>query len=162
MAAWTCTACHVHNPAHARACEGCGEDRAARPAPADPKPRRCVIDGAALEADGYCHAGAGYPVSFACPFACPLCRKPLTWDGGCEACHGTSTGRREDWAFPGDRYELEDGHWRKILAGPRPACSPEENAQAARIMAGLLATMPPLVSAPRRSRATGPAAVEEL
>jgi hypothetical protein len=62
-----------------------------------------------------------------CPFACPMCRKPLEWSGACYACHGTITGQREDWSFPGDRYELERGHWVKVAAGPRPACSRVEN-----------------------------------
>ena len=62
-----------------------------------------------------------------CPFVCPLCRNPRMWSGGCFYCHGTSTGRREDWAFPGDRYELDGGHFVKVC-GPRRACSVEENA----------------------------------
>jgi len=51
----------------------------------------------------------------------------LAWDGGCERCHGCTTGRREDWTFPGDRYELDKGHWQPVDV-PRKACTPEQNA----------------------------------
>jgi len=59
--------------------------------------------------------------------ACPHCRGPLDWDGGCNRCHGCTTGRKEDWTFPGDKYELQKGHWQRV-EGPRRACTPEENA----------------------------------
>jgi len=80
-----------------------------------------------LFASGLCSATGGYPATSSCPLACPICRGPLGWDGGCERCHGCTSGQREDWAFPGDRYELDKGHWQKV-DGPRKACTPEENA----------------------------------
>jgi len=51
----------------------------------------------------------------------------LDWDGGCIRCHGCTTGRREDWTFPGDKYEIQKGHWQRVADGPRLACTPEEN-----------------------------------
>lgn len=92
------------------------------------RPPRSVCDcGARLLTSGTCAATGGYPATAACSIACPMCRGPLAWDGGCERCHGCLTGRREDWTFPGDRYELEAGHWRRT-EGPRRACSLEETA----------------------------------
>ena len=100
----------------------------------------CPIDRVPLLATGYCPKGQGIPywtedehglLRRACPFACPLCRHPLDWSGGCTACHGCTTGRRKDWAFPGDRYDryTDDGlpigdgwHWVKT-DGPRMACT---------------------------------------
>jgi hypothetical protein len=78
-------------------------------------------------ASGICSATGGYPATASCPLACPICRGLLSWDGGCERCHGCATGRRTDWTFPGDRYELDTGHWQRV-DGPRAACTPEQNA----------------------------------
>jgi hypothetical protein len=97
-------------------CEGCGAERPALPA----IPSTSMLP--ALRP-----VLAAYPAQTPCPFACPICRAPLAWDGGCDACHGCTSGRREDWTFPGDRYELDDGYWRKV-SGPRQACTPAENA----------------------------------
>lgn len=136
---WTCANCHVLNPSHATACEACGRDREAAAQPSKGKtPAICPADGARLQADGWCPQGNGYLAHMACPFACPICRQLLSWDGGCEHCHGCTTGEREDWTFPGDRYELDAGHWQKILAGPRRACTREENAAGARTLAAIL------------------------
>jgi len=56
---------------------------------------------------------------------CTLCRGPLDWDGGCNRCHGCTSGRREDWTFPGNKYELDKGHWHRVC-GPRKALTPAE------------------------------------
>lgn len=107
--------------------------------------RPCWVDGATRAPDGFCPTGNGYPVGIRCPFACSLCRHPLSWDGTCFACHGTDTGRREDWSFPGARYELEASHWRKVADGPRSACTAAENQAAARIAQSAAArTLDPL------------------
>jgi hypothetical protein len=92
------------------------------------RPIRTLCDcGALLLASGLGSATGGYPGTTACPLACPLCRGLLSWDGGCERCHGCTSGRREDWTFPGDRYELDTAHWQRV-DGPRRACTPEQNA----------------------------------
>jgi hypothetical protein len=101
---------------------------------------RCPTDGTTLESGGFCRKGQGIPYFTedeqglkrrACEFACPICRKLLDWSGACRGCHGTTTGRRKDWAFPGDRYDrfADDGlqigdglHWVKT-DGPRMACT---------------------------------------
>ena len=124
----------------------------------------CYHDAAMLTPEGFCPAGGGFPylryVSRAsekghplkpavqanpCPFVCPLCRHPLEWDGRCEACHGCTTAKREDWTFPGDRYERHDdtgqplgdgSHWIKV-DGPRPvATSRSVRPLISQIMAG--------------------------
>ena len=126
---WTCP-CGALNGRGDRACGACGESRAGHVPlePEAPRSRRLTCDcGASLLASGLCSATGGYPATSSCPLACPICRGPLAWDGGCERCHGCTTGRREDWAFPGDRYELDKGHWQRV-DGPRKACTPEQNA----------------------------------
>lgn len=112
--AWTCRSCGASNKARARECEGCGREKVATAA----KSTLCPMDGTPLD-EGFCRVGNGYPGTWACPFACPLCRQPLTWAGACLACYGTPTRRREDWRFGGDRYEYERGHWVRS-GGPRP------------------------------------------
>ena len=84
----------------------------------------------------WCPAGQGYPLFIRREEACPMCRRPLEWDGGCFACHGTETGQRADWVFPGQRYDHheEDGtpigdgqHWVKVMGPPgRPALTKED------------------------------------
>jgi hypothetical protein len=73
-----------------------------------------------------------------CPFACPICRGPLGWGGECLNCHGCRTGRRADWTFPGDTYELQGGHYRLVARGRTPVCSPEDNAAAMRTLRTIL------------------------
>ena len=123
-------------------------------------PRACPEDGAILESNGRCKTGRGFPATLRCPFACPLCRQPLDWDGGCQACHGCRTARREDWTFPGDRYELEGGHYRWVAGKDRRACTPLENAaglaEVRRILTGGAKTTPPVVRVIRQIPATGP------
>lgn len=117
-------------------CEQCGWT-SHLPATTTPTPREfCPYDGARLGRLGVCTKTGGFPVGLTCPFACPLCRRELEWDGRCAHCHGNYTGvDREGWTFPGDRYELYDDkghrigdgrHWIKV-DGPRAACSREEN-----------------------------------
>ena len=127
-------------------------------------PRRCSVHGVSVttdgEAPGWCTPGAGFPVAYTvpaivtwpggqdqrvllarrtdCSFACPICREPLTWDGGCDECHGSKTpSDRTTWTFPGDRYgdyeETEDGqmlagdgHHRFAERGPRPVATEAE------------------------------------
>lgn len=107
---------------------------------------RCPYDGTWRESSGFCKRGGGYPQGTPCPFACPVCRKPLDWSGGCIACHGITTGAREDWTYPGDGYythavdgtPIGDGqHWVK-RQGPRRACDREENRDGARAIAKIL------------------------
>ena len=119
---------------------------APRPVLADRKPRTCSVDGAVLEANGYCHAGGGYPVTMSCPYACPHCGQFLDWDGGCSACHGAPSGRREDWSFPGVGHDLVAGHWRPDPARPvnRRACTDAENAAGLERVRAILDAAPPL------------------
>jgi len=133
MKTWPCD-CGAENRVKSTACHSCGNPRPGRASRAPgaamaPKiPETCPIDRARLQADGFCPQGGGYLLTLPCPFACPICRKPLAWDGGCEACKGCTTGDRRDWTFPGDRYEIEGGHWVRWAKGPRPACTVAENA----------------------------------
>jgi hypothetical protein len=112
------------------------------PATASPITRRCPHDGAELEASGFCARGGGFPLGQPCRFACPICGGALDWSGGCDRCHGAASGHREDWSFPGDRYDCYDDkgkpigdgvHWVKT-DGPRRACSPEENRENAALL----------------------------
>lgn len=110
----------------------------------------CVYDGAILDTlgdrRGWCPEGKGYALAYRvwviddagskteqsrevlCPFACPICYAPLSWDGGCDRCHGSRTSQdRETWTFPGARYELaRDRHYRWVAAGPRPVARESE------------------------------------
>lgn len=90
-------------------------------------PPRLTCDCGSILVDGLCRTSGGYPATMTCPFSCPICRGPLSWAGACERCHGCTSGRREDWTFPGARYELEKGHWQLVerITG-RAACAPEE------------------------------------
>jgi hypothetical protein len=88
-------------------------------------PLTCPYDGASLDYRGLCELGRGYPGSMRCPFVCPHCRKRLGWDGGCAHCYGTTTGKRDEWNFPGDCYELRGNHW-VFVCGPRMAVSQED------------------------------------
>lgn len=104
-----------------------------------------------MAADGFCMAGNGYPLGTACPFVCPICRQPLDWSGGCVSCHGCTTGKREDWTFPGDGYythevdgkQIGDGHhWVKGQDGPRPAATLAESQAAVRKIKAMLGVNP--------------------
>lgn len=123
---WRCV-CGAYSASVHAECEGCGAARPEASSGSGVQARRCPIDLAPLGAMGWCERGQGYPAGMACPFACPLCRHALTWDGRCFDCHGTLTGKREDWTIPGDRYELVGGHWRKVEGGPQACLSAEEN-----------------------------------
>ena len=117
--------------------------------------RRCPFDGAPLEGDHFCPRGDGYPIGTVCPFACPICRQPLEWSGGCFACHGCTTGTREDWTFPGDGYythemdgkQIGDGHHWVKGQGPRRACSRDENRDGARAIVKILGSFLPFTEA---------------
>lgn len=143
---WTCECTAVNAETH-RTCEYCGADRPAtlaRRAPTAlvvPPPlevqrlTRCPHDGERLQPNGFCELGQGFPHAMACPFQCPLCWAKLDWSGGCHECHGTKTGRREEWCFLGDGYythevdgkPIGDGqHWVK-QQGPRPAVGAKVN-----------------------------------
>ena len=94
--------------------------------------------GAALLGSGLCSEGGGYPAWLTvCPIACPICRKALTWAGACNSCYGSTTGLREEWTFPGDRYELAGGHWCVVARGPRPVCTVDENRAGLRRVAAI-------------------------
>lgn len=116
--------------------------------------RRCFADDTPIDrggiSEGWCPEGGGYAVAdvvtivfqtedrregkrdlarrVSCPFACPQCRGSLTWDGGCDRCHGSDTPQDPDtWTFPGDRYDAVgvdprklEGHYTKRAPGPRP------------------------------------------
>src|SRR3990167_3530598 len=112
--AWTCAGCGATNEQRWTVCEGCGAERRRHSSAAGghgpAQAIRTVCDcGAVLLGSGICSVTGGYPATSACPFACPICRGGLGWDGGCERCRGCTTGRREDWTFPGDCYELDKG-----------------------------------------------------
>jgi len=90
-------------------------------------PKGCTICGGQLGEYGFCATGGGFPGMMACPFTCPFCRRLLSWDGGCNFCHGTlNKDDRASWSFPGDHYHLEQGHW-QLKEGPSKACTPEQN-----------------------------------
>ena len=145
--AWTCPGCEAKNKARAVECENCGIERPIRgTTPAGQFPASCWYDGGRLDAQGYCPQREGFPVGVRCSFFCPLCRQRLEWSGACSHCQGTNT-RLEDWTFPGDRYETHDEfgkpigdgqHWVLIAKGLRPACSPQTNAQEAKMLARVL------------------------
>lgn len=150
-------------------------------------PGRCPHDGAILDTSGVCHLGGGYGylayrevllddnktdvrlLARPCPFACPICREFLEWDGRCEKCHGCTSGSRDDWTFPGDRYDLFDDegkplpdgtkaggqHWIKT-GGPRKAVSASANAENLRLLQRVLANAP-LLEKPKRGRRGGAA-----
>lgn len=142
MAAWTCGSCSERNRSLARECRQCGAERAEghRSHSGASAPLRCPADGEALRTDGYCERGGGYAATAPVPFTCPICRHQLGWSGECMACHGTPTGRREDWRFPGHRYDFEDGHWRLTDSSrERNACAPEDCESASRAVKAMLA-----------------------
>ena len=137
---WTCR-CGARNEGTSP-CEGCGAQhqtgrasRGSRDAPA--RRERCDC-GSALLASGICADTGGYPLSSRCPFICPYCRGELEWSGACPRCYGCTTGRREDWTFPGKEYRPDKGHWQETGPANRKACSPEENAEAARMVLAIL------------------------
>jgi hypothetical protein len=103
----------------------------------------CITHGVELRHDGWCPLGQAYATNAPCPFVCPVCRGPLDWVGGCVKCHGCTTGNKEDWTFPGDRYERDDdnpGHYRLTdLKAGRPSCTPRENIAAMQIVQAVLA-----------------------
>jgi hypothetical protein len=114
----------------------------------------CPFDGTRLDPSGpfkgFCERGGGYPVSLICAFACPLCGKGLGWSGGCHGCHGTRSGQREDWTFPGDGYythsargePIGDGMHYVKDQGPRLACSRAENVLGAKALGRILSVSP--------------------
>lgn len=127
--------------------------------PAAEKPTealRCPVHHCLLErglgpqgSRAWCPEGNAFSTMAPCPFACPICRQPLDWSGGCKSCHGTYSGGRRQWTFPGDRYDrfddegkpISDGmHWHKV-DGPRPACTPEENIENMKTLRLVLARM---------------------
>ena len=84
------------------------------------------------------------------PPVCPICRASLAPSGACLRCHGSRTPQdRYTWSFPGDRYETHDEQGRAVGngdewiwrgAGPRSACTPEQNAEQAGMLARVLGT----------------------
>ena len=140
---WRCH-CGARNAPKQQECEGCGAER--KPGRAKPLREHCWIDGSPLNLIGFCEEGNGYPLNSPCPFACPVCRRPLSWSGACLACFGCTTGRREEWTMPGDRYEVVEGasgsHWVKVESGPRGVCTVEENAANLAKIKSLFATAP--------------------
>jgi len=148
---WLCR-CTKKNAGRAQFCPACGERRPELSSPGQPAQRKrgtvCPYDGAVLRDDGFCPDGDGYPYGLPCPFVCPVCRQRLEWAGGCRACHGALHGSREEWKFPGDRYDLFDDagqplgdgqHWRLVRPGPAPAISVEENKEVLTIVQRMLA-----------------------
>ena len=85
----------------------------------------CASCGGLVDAEGKCLTGNGYPVDAICQTACPVCRLRLDWSGACQHCHGSRTSEdKSTWTVPGDRYDLDDGHWRLMAPGPRPIYLP--------------------------------------
>lgn len=136
--AWSCISCRAKNDGDRVSCEYCG---VARPEPKStrkaPEIHQCELDGGPLDARGYCAIGQGFVITAACPFACPFCRHALTWEGKCFACFGCSTGRREDWTIPGDRYEVVGGHWR-VAERPGPVSIATDSQEAAQLVIAVL------------------------
>lgn len=101
----------------------------------------CLVHGAELRG-AWCPVGQAYATNAACPFACPICRGPLDWKGGCERCHGCTSGNKADWTFPGDRYERDEenpGHYRLAVKAGRASCTPRENVAAMQLVQAVLA-----------------------
>lgn len=132
---WACP-CGRRNSNDRDTCVDCERAKPDRPEreKAAARPRQCSLDGGTLDDKGFCSVGQGYVATVPCPFACPHCRHLLTWDGRCFACFGTSTGKREDWTIPGDRYEIQKGHWQLVEKGPHPVCSYEQHVEALRVV----------------------------
>jgi hypothetical protein len=137
---------------------------------------RCPYDGEPLREDAvglYCERAGGYPYALPNPrydprgsepetlqrhlpqkrkTACPHCRQPLGWDGGCLSCYGAPSGRREEWNFPGmrfDRYNdsgkpYGDGHHWMLMDSDlnRSACSIEDNRDGLRAIKAILGRGP--------------------
>lgn len=138
MNLWKC-GCGALNESSDLQCEACGLAVPAASAALPTSTRMtCPVDRAAINR-GFCMRGQGYPMTEVCPFSCPICRKPLQWSGACYECFGTTTGRREDWSFPGDHFELQEGHWVKVAEGARRACTQAENKAGARDLLRALA-----------------------
>lgn len=163
---WTCPTCGAANAPQARACEGCGTERArgGQTPLAELVGARCGC-GAEREAGGRCLAtgqwpryvtrpradGRGVEAMYPpCPTACPICRQRLSWSGACFACHGSRTGDREDWTHPGDCYEPDaDGaHWVKA-GGPARNITRAELTELVRQIRGVMAAMTPDQEVPR-------------
>lgn len=128
-------------------CDMCGWAPPRLSEPSSAPPVRCPIDGGPLGEHGLCERGGGYPVTTSCPFVCPLCRGHLDWTGGCQQCHGTTTGRRADWTFPGEGYYTHDVDGKPITDGMhyvrqqpanRPVASQATNAANAKELARIL------------------------
>jgi hypothetical protein len=122
---WRCQ-CGSILPARTASCPECGTVRPA--ATPGPPVRHCRFDGGELDALGFCARGNGFPWPMKCPFVCPHCRGPLSWNGGCDRCRGSDTPEdRETWTFTGDYYEpVGDqadpsyGHHVRRYKGPTP------------------------------------------
>lgn len=161
---WTCGGCGNVNTR--KECVKCGTEQPNAVGTRDKPPElarlRCRYDGETLETDGFCLAGNGYPDYLKCPIACPFCRQPLEWSGACFGCHGSAAhGEKETWTVPGHRYETHDDqghrigdgqHWVSQVQGPRPACSPQQNAAEAKMLARVLSGIgtQPIVEKPRK------------
>jgi hypothetical protein len=123
---WRCH-CGAILPPRLSSCSECGTVRQAA-APTSPV-RRCRFDGGELDALGFCLKGSGFPWPMPCPFVCPHCRGPLSWNGACDRCRGSDTPEdRDTWTFTGDYYEpVGDptdpsyGHHVRRYKGPTPA-----------------------------------------
>ena len=143
MRRWQCN-CGAYNTWVEKHCEACGTQRGkAVESPESREGRLCPVDDAPLDSRGFCARGNGFALDAKCPFVCPLCRSALTWSGGCDSCKGTgrSPAPRELWAFPGDRYEPQGGHFVRVC-GPRKACTPEENKAGLKAIRAILADAP--------------------
>jgi len=141
--AWRCP-CGAHNSKDRLDCRDCGGPPPGEKPEAGALVVQCWLDRATLAPDGRCDLTGGYPVPkdgspLKCPFSCPHCRGGLSWDGGCARCFGAPSGKREDWTFPGDRYEVNQGHRVSVGGAGRRACSPDEN-QRSSLLAGVRVT----------------------
>ena len=96
--------------------------------------------GSPLLASGRCSDSGHYPASLTQPpFACPICRGSLDWQGGCHRCFGSPTpGDRNTWTFPGDDYEVSGFHRVKVASGPRKCCTPAQSHAAGKIVQSVL------------------------
>jgi hypothetical protein len=138
---WKCPRCYAVNEPSTSRCENCGQGHESPRDNGHQTERMvfCEVDGGLLDHRGFCNKANAYVLSAPCPFVCPLCRHPLTWQGRCLACFGTNTGERDSWTIPGDRYEPRAGHWVLIEHGRgQRVISYEDNAEALKVLTKVL------------------------
>lgn len=128
---WVC-ACGARNNWLDTNCEACGRLKGSESADETPtKAKSCPVKECLgeLRYDGLCSAGNGYPEGMSCPIVCPSCHGKLTWSGICYSSHAW-----DQKIIPGDRYDLEKGHWVLTEKGPRKMFLREQNQRAIQVV----------------------------